>query len=705
MDYTLKDLVEINVLQSLCEKFSKLTQTVTAILDLDGNILVATGWQDICTKFHRVNLETASHCKESDTVLAKQLSLGKKYNVYKCKNGLIDVAVPIIIDGNHVGNFFTGQFFFEPPEREYFRRQAIEFGFDEDFYLEALSRVPILAEEHVKLTMDYLCELTEVVGSVGLKKLEVLKANEKLVNEIQNTKKVEEELLKQHAEFQAIFNSITDAIVFVDLDRRIIMVNPAFNSLLGYDSTEAIGKTTQFFYANPAEYNQQGEKRYRTKATIDNPVYEIEYRRKDGLIFPSETLGVPVKDVNGVIIGFLGVIRDLTDYKESEKEKANLERRLNQAQKMEAIGTLAGGIAHDFNNILSAILGFTELAKDECQPGSTISKDLDRVLEAGNRAKGLVQQILAFSRQEDVERISLQPASIVKATIDMLRSSLPTTIMINQNIAPQTGWISADPIQINQILINLCTNAFHAMEKTGGTLDISLKEVTLSSEDLVHEPDVADGAFIQLSIGDSGQGIAPILKDKIFNPYFTTKEAGKGTGMGLSIVHGIVKSYGGFISLYSELGEGTVFHVFLPVIEKEKLPENQIIDQIPTGKERILLIDDEEILVKMGKTMLERLGYHVTIRRSSLEALEIFQNQPDQFDLVITDQTMPGMTGSDLSRRMLQIRPDIPIILCTGYSTIISEGKAKSIGIKEFALKPLAMKDIAKLIRKVLDTS
>jgi len=254
-------------------------------------------------------------------------------------------------------------------------------------------------------------------------------------------------------------------------------------------------------------------------------------------------------------------------------------------------------------------------------------------------------------------------------------------------------------------LMNLCTNAFHAMEDTGGKLDISLKEVTLSNEDLEHETDVTAGTFIQFSISDSGTGIAPTVKTKIFDPYFTTKETGKGTGMGLSMVHGIVKNYDGFISLDSELGEGTVFHVFLPTTEKGALTESEIYEQIPIGRERILFVDDEEILAKMGKTMLERLGYHVTVRNNSLEALETFQNQPDTFDIVITDQTMPGMTGSDLSRRMLQIRPDIPIILCTGYSTIITEEKAKSMGIKEFAFKPLAKKDIAKLIRKVLDVS
>ncbi len=314
-----------------------------------------------------------------------------------------------------------------------------------------------------------------------------------------------------------------------------------------------------------------------------------------------------------------------------------------------------------------------------------------------------MQQILAFSRQDETESIFLKPANIVNEAIKMLRPSIPATIEINQNIASKTGLIFADPTQIHQILMNLCTNAFHAMEETGGKLDISLKDVILSGEDLIHEPNVKDGAFIQLSICDSGSGIAPAIKDKIFDPYFTTKEPGKGTGMGLSMVHGIVKSYGGFISVYSELAEGTAFHVFLPVVEEEVLFKLETTEHIPVGKERILFVDDEEILAEMGKHMLERLGYHVTVRKSSLEALKTFQNQPDQFDVVITDQTMPGMTGVDLARRMLQIRPDIPVILCTGYSTLISEEKAKSMGIREFALKPLSKKDIALLIRNVVD--
>jgi len=405
---------------------------------------------------------------------------------------------------------------------------------------------------------------------------------------------------------------------------------------------------------------------------------------------------VPLHGEANVVSRILVVCENITERKE-------LAQRLQQSQKMEAIGTLAGGIAHDFNNILTVILGYAEMAKEDSSSGSGIDENLSIIIDAGNRAKSLVQQILAFSRQDNTERIPIQFADIVKEAINMLRPSLPTTIDITQDIDTTTGFILADPTQLNQILINLCTNSFHAMEETGGKLDISLKEVSFSSEDLMHEPEATEGTFLQLSIGDSGPGIASSVKDKIFDPFFTTKEADKGTGMGLSLVHGIVKSYGGFISLYSVLGEGTVFHVFLPTMEKETLYENKINAPTPTGKERILFVDDEEILADMGKTMLERLGYHVTVRKSSLEALELFQNQADQFDLVITDQTMPGMTGSDLSRRMLQIRPEIPIILCTGYSTIISEEKAKSMGIKEFALKPLTKKDIAKLIRKVLD--
>jgi CheY-like chemotaxis protein/two-component sensor histidine kinase len=315
----------------------------------------------------------------------------------------------------------------------------------------------------------------------------------------------------------------------------------------------------------------------------------------------------------------------------------------------------------------------------------------------------LVKQILAFSRQAQEQKIPMQPAVIVKEAITLLRSSLPTTITIHQDIDSDAGMVLADPTQIHQIIMNLCTNAFHAMEAKGGTLTISLQKKILSKDDLSTEPDLQSGTFVQLSIRDTGEGILPEMREKIFDPFFTTKEVGKGTGLGLSMVYSIVKSSGGSIVFDSRLGEGTEFRIILPVVEGHAVQENGSPDLTPHGKEHILFIDDEEMLVELGKTMLERLGYHVTTRRSSLDALNTFHNQPDAFDMVITDQTMPGMTGVDLARRILQLRPGMPIILCTGYSSQISEETAKAAGLKGFALKPLAKKDIGALIRKILD--
>jgi len=388
---------------------------------------------------------------------------------------------------------------------------------------------------------------------------------------------------------------------------------------------------------------------------------------------------------------------------QEQKRRAQLEEGLIQAQKMEAIGTLAGGIAHDFNNILGAILGYAEMARDDSAPGSQMEQDLDQIILAAERAKNLVKQILTFSRHTEMDRIPLRPAIILKETVKLLRSSLPTTIDINQDIDEDTGFILADPTQIHQIIMNLSTNAFHSMEETGGVLSFSLKKKTLTDEELANEPHLKQGDFLELSVVDTGAGIAPEIQDKIFDPYFTTKDVGKGTGLGLAIVRGIVKSYGGIVSCRSQVGVGTVFQIVLPTMKGEMTSVEESQELIPTGNERIYFIDDEKVLADMSRIMLERLGYKVTVGTSSVEALAIFKDNPDAFDLVITDQTMPGMTGIDLARRMMEIRPNLPVILCTGYSSTLSEEKIASMGIKGFAFKPLAKRDIAVVIRKVLE--
>jgi CheY-like chemotaxis protein len=370
---------------------------------------------------------------------------------------------------------------------------------------------------------------------------------------------------------------------------------------------------------------------------------------------------------------------------------------------MEAIGTLAGGIAHDFNNILGAVLGYTEMARDASPAGSAIAHDLDKVLEAGRRATNLVKQILAFSRQASTERVPLKPVHLVKEALKLLRPALPSTITIKQHLDTATRAILADPTQVHQIVMNLCTNAYHAMEQTGGILEITLKNCELSPQDLPPPSAMPAGSFVVLSIADTGPGIAPAIRSKIFEPYFTTKEVGKGTGMGLSIVHGIVTAMGGFVTCEGEPGKGSIFHVYFPASEQEAAAATKPVETVLAGQERILFIDDEEMLAEMGKIMLERLGYEVTVHTGSREALAAFQSQPEQFDAVITDQTMPGLTGVELAGRMLRIRPDIPIILCTGYSNLVNEEQAKALGIKGFIMKPMTKKDIAQLLRVVLE--
>jgi nitrogen-specific signal transduction histidine kinase/ActR/RegA family two-component response regulator len=398
----------------------------------------------------------------------------------------------------------------------------------------------------------------------------------------------------------------------------------------------------------------------------------------------------------------LGVSVDITEHRRDEEEKRRLTAQLHQAQKLEAIGTLAGGIAHDFNNILGAIIGYAEMLRDDSPAGSPAYNDSDQVLKAGMRAKELVRQILAFSRQSSFEKVALQPGPIVEEAVKLLRASLPATIVIVEDIENDCGPVLADPTHLHQIVMNLGTNAFHAMEGGGGVLEVRLGRVSQTEELRGDVGRLAAGDYVRLSIADSGDGIAPEVRQRIFDPYFTTKEVGKGTGLGLATVQGIVAEYGGAVVCDSVLGQGTTFHVYLPASGAvAQVEEERDVAEV-AGGEHILLVDDEPILADLGRAMLQRAGYRVTSRTSSLEALSAFQNQPELYDLVITDQTMPGMTGIDLARRLLQLRPGLPIILSTGYGNALSEERVRAMGLAGFAMKPLVKKDIVTLIRQVL---
>lgn len=391
--------------------------------------------------------------------------------------------------------------------------------------------------------------------------------------------------------------------------------------------------------------------------------------------------------------------------RQAEQEKLDLQLQLQQAQKMEAVGTLAGGIAHDFNNILGAIMGYTEISLLQTQEDDNVRKNLDKILLASQRAKELVNQILAFSRQHplNIQVFRLKP--IVKEVLGLLRASFPRTIDIRQQVASDLYAIEADPTQIHQVLMNLCTNAAHAMEENGGRLTVTLENVHLETERSPKLWDLSPGRFVRLSVEDTGHGISPDIVERIFDPYFTTKKVGKGTGMGLAVTHGIIKSGSGAITVESQPGRGTRFDIYLPGYEKEEGETLQTIETLPRGTEHILFIDDEENLVDVMKGLLQRLGYRVVATNQPLDALDLFRAGPDTFDLVITDAAMPHMTGDRLAKELLSIRQDLPIIMCTGYSERVSPQNIKALGIRRLLMKPLAIRNLAVAIREVLDQS
>ena len=395
---------------------------------------------------------------------------------------------------------------------------------------------------------------------------------------------------------------------------------------------------------------------------------------------------------------------DITKRKKAEKQKIELELQLSQQQKMEAIGTLAGGIAHDFNNILAAMQGYLELSLDDLSDESAVRDHLEKMLSCVNRATKLVRQILTFSRknQQEQEKEPVQISSIVTEVHGMLRSSLPATIKFSCRIQADSSVVMADPTQIHQVLVNLCTNASHAMRDAGGRLEVVLKDVDFDSETRIADELLRPGRYVKISVSDTGCGMDKEVLERIFEPFFTTRKVNEGTGLGLSVVHGIIKSHAGAIAVSSTPGKGTTFDIFLPRIESAKIQESLSSKPTTRDNEVILLVDDEEVMVDVTKQILDRLGFEVIARTSSIDALETFKAEPDKFDLVITDQVMPDMTGTQLAEKLISIRPDISIILCSGYPENVSSGQLESIGIKEFILKPVTRQEIAKIIRRVL---
>ncbi len=482
-----------------------------------------------------------------------------------------------------------------------------------------------------------------------------------------------------------------ESVMITDKSGTIEYVNPAFERISGYARDEIIGKTPRILKSGKQDasfYRAMWETISRGRVWKGRMVN----RKKDGSLYEVEVSISSIRDDSGAITKYVSVKRDVT-------EERKLEQQLVRAQKMEAIGTLAGGIAHDFNNIVTAILGFTDLVMNDIPEGTKTRRRLTYVREAGLRARDLIKQILSFARQTDTGRRPVRLAPIMKETLRLMRASIPSTVEIRQSISSDADTVLADPVQIQQVLMNLCTNAAHAMREHGGVLDVSLASVEVTAAD-APQPDLPPGAYVKITVADTGCGMDAPTLEQIFDPFFTTKKPEEGTGLGLAVVHGIVKTYGGAVTVSSTPGEGSVFTVFLPRRTRGGDVRAAAQPGAEKGSGTILLVDDDPSIVRLARDMLRQLGYRVVASRESREALDIFRKDPNRFNLLLTDYIMPGMTGTELAREVLKIRSDMPVVIITGFNQAPPQHETESITVREVAMKPLTKDELAELVRR-----
>jgi len=548
---------------------------------------------------------------------------------------------------------------------------------------------------------QYRFQLEEMVNE---RAIEVLLANKKLKQEVLERKKAELAILDSEKKLRNIIEKSRDGIILVDEHGSIIQWNRGQETIYGTKYAMVVGKKiwdVQFQHEPKSQRNEENHKNiekiwvnfYQTGLNpFKNDLHVSRIERPDGNLRDVQQSYFTIVTDNGVMMAC--TTRDIT-------EKLLMERQLTQSQKMEAMGTLAGGIAHDFNNILGGIIGYTDLALRKADNDSQLKKYLEQVLTASRRATDLVKQILTFSHSEDTEKKEpVQLSLIVKEALKLLRSTLPETIEIISKIEAKDCFILANPTQFHQVIMNLCTNAVHAMSEQGGIMEVKLTEENI--EDPVYKG-IKPGPHMRLTVSDTGCGIKQELIDKIFDPFFTTKKPGEGTGMGLAVVHGIVESHHGHISVFSKEGQGTTFSILVPIIVDVIHKQEKQEQDIPRGNERIMLVEDDAYLVEAEKKMLEELGYSVTALTSTVQAFEIFQKLPDRFDIIITDYAMPKMTGLQMIRKIRSINPDIPVIICTGYIKAVQQQKITPLGNSEIIMKPIELSYIAHAIRRLLE--
>lgn len=527
-----------------------------------------------------------------------------------------------------------------------------------------------------------------------------------VARDINYRKEVESELVASENKYRALLGAVATVPWEIDLkSSRFVYVGQQSLEVFGYSPESWIDMATWAARVHPED--RESAVNFCRLSISRGEDHDFTYRalRSDGST-------IWIHDIVSVVMGddgperLVGFMHDVSAVRLAEEEQEKLQKQLRHVQKMEAIGTLAGGVAHDFNNILAAILGYAELVRDELNPWDSSYEMVDEIILAATRAADVVAQILAFSRQKEYNHGPIMIHLVVGEVLKFIRASIPSTVAISSDIDKDCGMINGDPTQIHQVVMNLCTNAFQAMEESGGQLTVTLDSCNFDDigSDIPEGVETTEGEYVRLTVADTGDGMGEDILERIFEPYFTTKESGKGSGMGLAVVHGIVKSHNGFIMVVSSPEEGASFMVYFPVVGLSE-PDIDTGDEpvLPHGTEKILVVDDEPGVAEVTKARLERLGYRVMAKNSSREALDLFRRQPEEFDLLITDQTMPELTGVQLAGEMLLLKPGLPILLCTGYSAKVNKAEAKETGIRAFLMKPVSREELALSIRELLD--
>ena len=682
----LQSLIDVEKIQSIMDDFYALTGMVTAILDLKGQVLESTGWQDICTKFHRANPETARNCTDSDLFLASHLKPGECVD-YKCKNGLWDVVTPLYIGGRHMGNIYSGQFFYddEQIDESFFAKRADLHGFDKDAYLQALARVPRYRRKTIRHLMDFLIKFTAYVSEVSL-------ANSQYAQEIRERKRVEQE----RERLMTAISQVGESIIVTDADGIIQYVNPTVETVSGYTSQEVVGKTPRMFQSGKQD-NEFYRQLWQTISSGHTWTGRIVNKRKDGTLYTEATTISPVRDALGDIVNYVAVKRDITDH-------LRLEHQFHQAQKMESVGRLAGGVAHDFNNGLSVIMGYTELALDRMAESDPLYANLQEILKAANHSKDITRQLLAFARKQTVAPKILDLNATVESMLKMLRRLIGEDI--DMAWLPDSGlWpIRIDPAQVDQILANLCVNARDAIAGVG-KLTIETQTIHLGPDFCSHHPDAVSGDYVLLSVSDDGSGMDSDTLDHIFEPFFTTKALGKGTGLGLSTVYGIVKQNNGFIDAVSRPGQGTTFKLYFPRYQGPTVDEAAAAKRVKMVEgqgETVLLVEDDASILQLTTAMLERLGYTVVPVNSPIEAMRRVNQERLNIDLLLTDVVMPEMNGPALAEKMCSLYPDLKCLFMSGYTFDVMAYRNISKKDLNFIHKPFTIKDLSIMLRRII---